>query len=174
MKLKHVLILAFAGIIMAGCLGAGVFAGKPDWWKQQELTSDNIAAAATTAVPYPLSAIKTGGFLERQNLSERLTRFSKPNKIGYVYIMSFGKFVGYYAIKGKISSTESQLTNTMQTWEASQDNDTVVASIGDDGSFGPNENAVFFFTTSGVLVQTNLDYVYSDQPLNIDVPNLLK
>lgn len=174
MKIKHILVLSLVGVIIAGFTASAVFAGKPDWWKQQELTSDKIAQAATAAVPYPLSSVQSGGFLERKNLSERLKRFSKQNKIGYVYLMSFGRFVGYYAVKGKISSTQSQLTNTLQTWEASKDNDTVVSSVGDDGSFGANEDGAFFFTTNGTMVQTNLQYVYSDQPLSISVPNLLK
>jgi hypothetical protein len=165
-----VVVIALIATVTAGA----VFAGKPDWWKAQELTSDQIAESATKAVPYPFAVVRTGGFLERKNLVERLRRFSAQNKIGYVYLMSFGKFVGYYTIKGKISSTMSQLTNTQQTWEASRDNDTIVDSIGDDGSFGPNEPGAFFFTTNGTMVQTTLDYVYSDQPLSIKVPNLLK
>lgn len=167
-------VLVVIGVVATGFTASAVFAGKPNWWKQQELVSDDIAESATKAVPYPMSVVRTGGFLERKNLVERLRRFSARDKIGYVYIMSFGKFVGYYTIRGKLSSTLSQLTNTQQTWEASRDQDTIVESIGDDGSFGDNEDGMFFFTTNGTLVQTNLEYVYSDQPLAIDVPNLLQ
>ncbi len=91
--------------------------------------------------------------------------------------MSFGKFVGYYVIKGKVSSVNSSMTNTDQTWDCGQDCTTVVESMGDDGSFGPNEGGdagVFFITSNGTLVETVVDWVYSDQPLHIDVPNLLK
>ena len=166
-------------IIVSSAFAAGaVLTGKPDWWKKAEKTSDAIAASAFTAVPYPLASVQAGGFLERKNVSERLKRFSSANKIGYLYLMSFGKFVGYYVVKGKISSVESQLTNTNQVWDAGsgEQGETVVDSIGDDGSFGPNEGGtkgVFFFTASGTMVETTLDWVYSDQPLKIDVPNLL-
>lgn len=163
-------VLAVAALFFV----AVAFAGKPGWWKDQELVSNSIAEQQIPAVPYPASQMRDS--LERRNLRERLIRFNKPQKVGYLYLMSFGKFVGYYVVKGKVSSTQSQMTNSQQTWEASRDNDTVVDSIGDDGSFGPNEGGdkgVFFFTASGVMVETTLDWVYSDVPLKIDVPNLV-
>jgi len=157
------------------CLVAVAAAGKPDWWSAQEKVSDQIAQTQISATPYPEAQMRDS--LERDNLKARLLRFNKPDKVGYLYIMSFGKFVGYYAVKGKVSSTQSQMTNTTQTWDCGQDCDLAVDSIGDDGSFGTNEGGdkgIFFFTTSGVLVETTLDWVYSDAPLTIQVPNLLK
>lgn len=156
---------------------ASAIAGKPDWWSDQEKTSNDIAAQMVTATPYPISQMKFS--LERSNVKNRLLRMNNPNKIGYVYLMSFGKFVGYYTIKGKVSSTQSELTNTEQTWQeggGNEANDTVASSIGDDGTFGPEEggeDGVFFFTVNKVLVETTLQWIYSDAPLNIDVPNLV-
>jgi hypothetical protein len=51
-----------------------------------------------------------GESMEQKNLKEKIRRDeASADKIGYVYIMSFGKFIGYYTIKGKISSDGSQL-----------------------------------------------------------------
>jgi hypothetical protein len=168
--------VAIAAAVMATVSSGAVnaLAGKPDWWKQQEKVSDTIAQNMTAAVPFPIALEKDS--LERRNLVARLTRFAKPDKVGYLYVMSFGKFVGYYVVKGKITSTQSQLTNTTQTWDCGHDCEQAVPSIGDDGSFGPNEGGdrgVFFFTQTGVMVETTLDWIYSDAPLHIDVPNLL-
>lgn len=176
-RTRNIIILAIAIVVVAGCSAAGVFAGKPDWWKSLEGVSNSIAETQVSAVPYPQAEMKDS--LERRNLRERLVRFNQPNKVGYVYIMSFGKFVGYYVIKGKVSSTQSQMTNGNQVWDSGsgEQGETVVESIGDDGSFGINEGGekgVFFFTSNDVLVITVLDWLYSDQPLSIDVPNLLK
>lgn len=163
-------------VLVASCGVAS--AGKPTWFKSSEQTSNKIAEAANKAVPYPLAVVKQGGFLERKNQVEKLKRFSDANKVGYVYIMSFGKFVGYYTIKGKVSSVNSALTNVNQTWDPGNgQSDTVVDSIGDDGTFGTNEGGdrgIFFFTQQGTLVVTVLDWQYSDQPLAVDVPNLVK
>lgn len=130
------------------------------------------------AVPYPADKLKDS--LERRNLRERLLRQNDPNKIGYVYYVSFGKFLGYWTIKGKVSSTQSMMTPTD---EISGDlcgsgcsEHTVAEAPGDDGSFGENERGVFFFTTEGAMVQIPEDaYVYSDQPIGLNnVPELNK
>ncbi len=153
-------------------------ADAPDWWKGQEKTVDGYMNQLLNSVPYPSSQMKDS--LERRNVQKRLLRFNKPTKIGYVYIMSFGKFVGYYAISGKISSVESQLTPSQKAFDSdggSGHDEITVDSPGDDGTWGPNEGGsagIFFFTTTGVMVETVADWIYSDAPLHIDVPNLLK
>ena len=50
----------------------------------------------------------------------------------------------------------------------------VVNAPGDDGSYGANEAGVFFFTTEGAMVTTSLDYIVSDQPINISATKLNK
>lgn len=159
---------------LALLFAAAALAGQPSWFKSLEKQTDRIANQQLNSVPYPEAQMKDS--LERRNLRERLLRFNKPQKVGYLYLMSFGKFVGYYVVKGKISSVQSQMTQTDQTWDCGDSCTAVVDSMGDDGSFGPNEGGdrgVFFFTSTGVLVETTLDWVYSDAPLTIDVPNLL-
>jgi len=172
--MKRIIVLSLV-VLVAGGFTATAIAGKPDWWKGSERTSDELARQQIAAVPYPLAQMRDS--LERRNLRERLLRFNRPQKVGYLYVMSFGKFVGYYVVKGKVSSTQSQMTNGNQVWDGAGDQgETVVDSIGDDGSFGPNEGGdrgVFFFTATGVMVETTLDWIYSDAPLRIDVPNLL-
>jgi len=180
MRTKNLLIVCATFFLTVCVVTAVATAGKPDWWKSSERTSDEVARTAMQAVPLPLAELKAGGWLERKNLRERNIRFSKANKVGYLYVMSFGKFVGYYVVKGKISSVNSQMTNTDQVWDAGsgEQGETVVSSIGDDGSFGPNEGGdagIFFFTSNGTMVETVLDWLYSDAPLAIaNVPQLLK
>lgn len=165
--------------VLLGSLVAGVgiaLADKPPYQKRNELIANKIADSTEAAVPYPLAQMRDS--LERRNLRERLLRFNKPQKIGYLYVVSFGKFVGYYVVKGKVSSIQSQMTSTTQTYKDGRDDNAsqAIPSIGDDGSYGINEGGdrgVFFFTAQGVMVETTLDWVYSDAPLNINVPNLL-
>lgn len=151
--------------------------GEPGWLQNQEQVVDSYMEQFLNAVPYPTSVMRDS--LERRNLVARLERFNKADKVGYLYVMSFGKFVGYYVVKGKISSVQSQLTPSNKVFDADRGSGTaevVTESPGDDGSWGPNEGGdrgVFFFTSSGVMVETTLDWIYSDAPLNIDVPNLL-
>ena len=123
------------------------------------------------AVPYPKDQLRDS--LERRNLKERLLRTNKPNAVGYVYLMSFGKIIGYYVIKGKVSSTQSQMTTDNLVIDRYK-GDVVVNAPGDDGSYGANESGIFFFTAEGAMVTTNLDYVWADAPLPVDVPRLNK
>jgi len=134
--------------------------------------TDQYSRALENAVPYPLSQMHDS--VERRNLRERLLRFNVPDKIGYIYLLGFnGNYVGYYTVNGKPSSLDSQMTATQQIVKAcSSGCREVVTSMGDDGSFGTNEPGIFFFTTNGVLVETSMNYVYSDSPLPVNAPNL--
>lgn len=143
---------------------------------QQQGQQDTVDAFAkqSATVPYPKDELTNS--LERANLRERLLRTNKPDALGYVYLMSFGKIIGYYTVKGKVSSTQSQMT-TDQLVVHNCDNGcsfNAVNAPGDDGSYGPNEQGIFFFTTSGQMVTTNLDYIWSDNPIAIEVPLLGK
>lgn len=130
-------------------------------------------AQQQAAVPYPAAQLRDS--LERKNLKDRLLILNKPSKVGYVYLISFAKIIGFYAIRGKVSNTDSQMT-TSTTVERHRGSDgggnLAFPAPGDDGSYGPNETGNFFFTTEGVLVETDLPYLYADAPLPIDVPRL--
>jgi len=141
---------------------------------QGQAQTEQAFKQQSEAVPYPVAQLKDS--LERRNIRERLLRTNDPNKIGYVYLLSFSKPLGYYVIKGKVSSTQSQMT-TDQLVERHTDGgggNFVYNAPGDDGSYGANEDGVFFFTTEGAFVTTTLDFVYSDQPIAFDVPKLNK
>jgi len=157
-------------LILAGCTSEP----KSSAQNQGQAQTEQAFAQQSKAVPYPADQLKDS--LERRNVRERLLRTNNPNKIGYVYLLSFGKPLGYYVIKGKVSSTQSQMT-TDQFVERHGDTgggNFVYSAPGDDGSYGQNENGVFFFTTEGAMVTTTLDFVYSDQPIPFNVPKLNK
>jgi hypothetical protein len=127
----------------------------------------------SAAVPYPVAQLTDS--LERRNLKEKLLRQNKPNSIGYVYILGVnGTAIGYFTIKGKVSSTQSQMTTTDLVVDrcSSSTCPVVVTAPGDDGSYGENEKGIFFFTTEGALVETSMDYFVSDQPLPVSAPKL--
>lgn len=142
--------------------------------KQGQKQTEQAFEQQSKAVPYPVTELRDS--LERRNLRERLLRTNNPDAIGYVYILSFGKFIGYYTIKGKVSSNQSQMTTDMLLVDSGGCQgcgDIQVTAPGDDGSYGENEEGVFFFTTEGALVQTSSEYLYSDQPINVgSIPEL--
>lgn len=169
--MKKLVILA----ILLAAVGLTACSKQSASFKAESKITNTYQKRLDAAVPYPLAQMHDSQ--ERRNLRERLLRFNSPDKIGYVYLISLGgEYIGYYAIKGKVSSTESQMTITQQFqkpcgncgWDT-------LDSMGDDGSYGHNEggpNGVFFFTTNGVLVETDQYFVYSDSPLPVHAPNL--
>jgi len=119
--------------------------------------------------------------LERTNLKERLVRFNDPNKVSYIYLINFGKVMGFYPIKGKVSSVNSKLTTGEQVvYDPFCDSYGGAVSCGKtvespqlDGSYGTNGDAIFFFTTENVYVEWKGDYMLVDQPLQMATPPAL-
>jgi hypothetical protein len=131
------------------------------------------------AVPYPYANSTPSDPLERKNLAARLEQYNSKGDTNYVYIFAWGSPtpIGYYVIKGKVSSTGSQMTATQITTNCGSGGGCVLDAIGDDGSYGPEEggqNGVFFFTASGTLVETDQPFVVSSQPIKlyVNVPQL--
>jgi len=115
-----------------------------------------------------------GESLEIKNLKAKRVKEENPDATRYLYLLSFGKPFGYYVTKGKISSNGSQVGPELELANRSYRDSSVLDSAQDDGSYGAGDPGIFFFTADGVMVVTSLDYIQSDQPLNIDVPLLKK
>lgn len=120
---------------------------------------------------------------EAVNLKAKYDLEKDPNRIGYVYLLSFGKPFGYYVAKGKISSNGSQLTpendivNTCYAGSSGTGTDCNVVTDGpqDDGTYGEGDPGIFFFLSDGkTMVHTNLDYFYSTRPIPtaLEIPKL--
>ena len=108
------------------------------------------------------------------NTFPELKRWNNPNKVSYIYLMSdMGSVIGYFPIKGKVSSVNSKLTTTSQLLYSDtsfQDGAAgVVESADIDGSYGSNGDAVFFFLTDDTYMEWNGKYFLSDRPVKLAV-----
>lgn len=168
---KKVALVAAAALTLASLAACGTDTTSAQASGQAQ--TEQAFAQQSTAVPYPADQLKDS--LERRNLKERLLRTNKPNQIGYVYLFSFGKPIGYHVIKGKVSSTQSQMTTDnliVRTCDSGDCSHNVVNAPSDDGSYSQSEPGIFYFLTNGTMVTTSLDYIQSDQPLLLEVPKL--
>lgn len=113
---------------------------------------------------------------EKRNLAERERRDEQSDRIGYVYLSSFGQPVGYYVIKGKVSNGGSQLAPEMDmVWTCKKHHgceSQVVDGPQDDGTYGAGDPGIFFFLVDGTKIETNYDYQWADKP--IDLPGFSK
>lgn len=86
--------------------------------------------------------------------------------LGYVVLFTeSGDVVGQFTIDGKVTSLNSFLSPDSEKYASSYENDWIPDV---DGSYGENDNGVFFFTTDGKYVEWTGTYIYSDIPFDVD------
>lgn len=99
---------------------------------------------------------------------------TKP--LGYaVLITEGGAVLGNFVVDGKVSSLNSYLTPDSEYYEYIYGGDyreynRWLADV--DGSYGSNDNGIFFFTPDGKYIEWTGTYLYSDIPFTIDDPVL--
>lgn len=110
---------------------------------------------------------------QREKANSLPCAIEKP--LGYVVLLTeSGSVIGKFTVDGKVSSLNSFLTPDSEYYE--QDYGTDGSSWGNkwladvDGSYGANDNGIFFFTIDGKYVEWNGTYLYSDIPFEIGEP----
>ena len=94
--------------------------------------------------------------------------------LGYIVLFDKGVVFGKFIVDGKVSSLNSYLTPDSEYYEvASGSNRYYNEWLADvDGSYGQNDDGIFFFTTDGKYIEWTGEYLYSDIPFEIDEPVL--
>ena len=93
-----------------------------------------------------------------------------PKPFGYIILFAGNAPVSRFIVDGKVSSLNSFLTpNTYDEYVTSGGVKTIELSDV-DGSYGENDNGIFFFTVDGNYVEWTGEYLYSDIPIEIDNP----
>lgn len=114
------------------------------------------------------SSITLDNSLGIEAQKDRLSREDDPNTIRYIYLLAKvdGAVLGYYTITGGVYGADTQLAPEQEIiCRYSGDSCQAVDSAKDNGTYGGNDQGVFFITTEGVLVETTLDYLQSDAPI---------
>lgn len=96
--------------------------------------------------------------------------------LSYVVLFAGNSLVGRFVVDGKVSSLNSYLSPDSEYYE--QDYGVDGASYGDgndwiadvDGSYGENDDGIFFFTPDGRYIEWTGVYLYSDIPFEINNP----
>lgn len=160
------LIIFASGLFLTGCEVSGSYADAAN----TRVAANNLQANQPTPTDIEYS-------LERYNLSKRAYwvngQREKANALpcpvekplGYVILLTeSGSVVGKFTVDGKVSSLNSFLTpDTNSTPSGSW-----LADV--DGSYGENDNGIFFFTPDGKYVEWSGIYLYSDIPFEVEAP----
>ena len=111
----------------------------------------------------------------REKANSLVCEIEKP--LGYIVLFTeSGAVVGSFVVDGKVSSLNSFLTPDSEYYE--QEYGSNGHSYGDgndwlpdvDGSYGNNDNGIFFFTPDGKYIEWTGIYLYSDIPFTVDDP----
>lgn len=112
---------------------------------------------------------------QREKANALPCEVEKP--LGYIVLLTDnGAVVGSFIVDGKVSSLNSFLTPDSEYYE--QEYGTDGYSYGDgndwladvDGSYGTNDDGIFFFTPDGKYIEWTGTYLYSDIPFVVDDP----
>jgi hypothetical protein len=162
---KHTIISILAVI---ACF---VFSGCDEQIRQTKRAQSANIASANASIPIPQATY----FQERRTIAKWVKRWDKPNIPCYVYLVSFGKIIGYYVTDGKPSSTKSYLLPEYMHNYHSNGGCCLEPTADLDGTYGENNPGIRFFTAEGTAVEWGGDgatYIYSDAPLPLNVPKL--
>ncbi len=109
---------------------------------------------------------------QREKANALICAVDKP--LGYIVLFTdSGAVVGSFIVDGKVSSLNSYLTPDSEFYEYaygesySYKNEWLPDA---DGTYGSNDNGIFFFTTDGKYVEWTGTYLYSDIPFVVDDP----
>jgi hypothetical protein len=167
--MKNFSRIALVAVAVLALSAQSCDAPKADTTTQNARAVESNQQRLQTAIPAP--ALQTS--LERQNLVERLQRINQQNMSGFIYLLSYGRVVASYPIRGKVTSLNAYLMageRPMNDPHGSLDAGSVMVEQPDyDGAYGKNADGIFFFTAdSNAYVEWAGDYLFSDQPLKLN------
>lgn len=145
----------------------------------------NTIEAANTIQGNQLTPTDIEYSLERYNLIRRaywvngmrekantlICEIEKP--LGYIVLFAGNATVGSFIVDGKVSSLNSYLTPDSEYYETAVTGEAYntirnrwLADV--DGTYGTNDNGIFFFTPDGKYIEWTGEYLYSDIPFIVD------
>lgn len=181
--MKKIVALILAGLLLlslCGCDGENPASGTEKNIQDTQGVTDELAMGQPTPTDIDYS-------LERYNLIRRAywvngqrqkadtlpCEVEKP--LGYIVLFTEGGgVVGRFIVDGKVSSLNSFLSPDYieERWGLCEFvYNTELADV--DGSYGENDNGIFFFTPDGKYVEWTGTYLYSDIPFELDAPTVL-
>jgi hypothetical protein len=166
---KALMMVLAISTMLSGCV---VSDSKKDQMSTLEL-GDKLAANQPTPTDIEYS-------LERYNLirreywvsgmEEKATSLPCPvdKPMGYIALILEGVgVIDTFVVDGKVSSMNSYLTPDSEYYGGGSS--TLINWLPDvDGTFGDNDNGIFFFTVDGHYIEWSGHYLYSDTPIHVD------
>ena len=170
------MVIMIMGAMLVSCDEAS--GSRQDVLKQQEAANKLQSNQPTpTDIEYSLeryNLIRRTYWVngQREKANSIPCEIEKP--LGYIVLFTeSGAVVGSFIVDGKISSLNSFLTPDSEYYEIDTGSDSYrdnkwLADV--DGSYGQNDNGIFFFTPDGKYIEWTGTYLYSDIPMIVKDP----
>lgn len=180
-RIASFILVAMVIITLGGCAEIEASGSYSDKIATQAVANKLTANQPTpTDIDYSLeryNLIRRAYWVNGQREKANALPCAVNKPLGYtVLITDNGAVVGSFIVDGKVSSLNSYLTPDSEYYE--QDYGANGASRGNgndwladvDGSYGENDNGIFFFTPDGKYIEWTGTYLYSDIPFEVDNP----
>ena len=184
-KILSIILVATIIAMMFAFVGCGADATAASSANGTKVDKQNAMQVANKLQSNQPSPTDIDYSLERYNLIRRAywvngmrekantlpCQVEKP--LGYIVLFTeSGAVVGSFIVDGKVSSLNSFLTPDSEYYEYSageySTKNNWLADV--DGSYGENDNGIFFFTPDGKYIEWTGIYLYSDIPFIVDDP----
>ena len=183
--MKKVLGILLVVFILTGCGASGSknTGSAQEVAKQQKVTETLLDNQPTPIdINYSLeryNLIKRAYWVNGQREKANTLQCEVEKPLGYIVLFTDnGSVVGRFIVDGKVTSLNSFLTPSIDyeirkyyQGEGSSVYEIELADV--DGSYGENDNGIFFFTTDGKYIEWTGAYLYSDIPFTVNDPILI-
>ena len=167
-------------VILSGCSApaASGSGSKMDTAAQIDVANRLASTQPTpTDIDYSLeryNLIRRAYWVNGQREKANALPCSVEKPLGYVVLFTQNSVVGRFVVDGKVSSLNSYLTpNAIDNIYGgySSGYTTLSTEMADvDGSYGENDQGIFFFTPDGKYIEWTGAYLYSDIPFTVESP----
>ena len=174
-KIMLLSLLIVSCIGLAGCSDLTITAGSRNDTKSTIQTASLLQSNQPTPndIDYSLeryNLIKRAYWVNGQREKAAMLPCEIDRPLGYIVLFSGSTVAGRFVVDGKVSSLNSYLTPDSEYYTSSA----TIRWLADvDGSYGENDNGIFFFTPDGKYIEWTGTYLYSDIPFEIEDPILV-
>lgn len=171
-------------VSLVGCDGSGVtVSGGSSGDTQKTIAVGNTMAskqATPTDIDFSLeryNLIKRAYWVNGQREKAAAVICSAEKPLGYIVLFTANAVVGSFIVDGKVSSLNSYLTPDSEYYELVGTGGGTLEDYKPnkwlpdvDGTYGENDNGIFFFTPDGKYIEWTGEYLYSDIPFEVKDP----
>ena len=93
-----------------------------------------------------------------------------PLPLGYIVLFAGPTIVAQFTVQGKVSSLNSWLTPDFIDKYYSNGGVLTIEMPDIDGTYGTNDDGIFFFTPDGRYIEWTGEYLYTDYFINVPAP----